>query len=59
MGEAFVEGLFLTSSDMIKTSLVKVKVDILRHVQQSGSIWDRSTALSLVLVKPTEVTACD
>ena len=52
MGEAFVEGLFLTSSDMIKTSLVKV--DILRHVQQSGSIWDRSTALSLVLVKPTQ-----
>ena len=38
---------------------VKVKVGVLRQVQQPGSYWDRSSALLLVGVEPTEVTASD
>ena len=37
----------------------KVKVGILRPVQQPGSYWDRSSELSLVGLEPTEVTAYD
>ena len=37
----------------------KVKVGVLRPVQQPGSYWDRSSELPLVGLKPTEVTAYD
>ena len=37
----------------------KVKVGILRPVQQPGSYWDRSSELPLVGLEPTEVTAYD
>ena len=37
----------------------KVKVGVLRPVQQPGSYWDRSSALPLVGLEPTEVTAYD
>ena len=37
----------------------KVKVGVLRPVQQPGSYWDRSSELPLVGVEPTEVTAYD
>ena len=35
----------------------KVKVGVLRPVQQPGSYWDRSSELPLVGLEPTEVTA--
>ena len=38
---------------------VKVKVGVLRPVQQPGSYWDRSSELPLVGLEPTEVTAYD
>ena len=38
---------------------VKVKVGVLRPVQQLGSYWDRSSELPLVGLEPTEVTAYD
>ena len=37
----------------------KVKVGVLRPVQQPGSYWDRSSELPLVRLEPTEVTAYD
>ena len=37
---------------------VKVEVGVLCPVQQPGSYWDRSLALPLVGLKPTQVTAC-
>ena len=37
--------------------LYKIKVGVLNAFQQPGSYWDRSRALSLVVLKPTEVTA--
>ena len=37
----------------------KVKVGVLRPVQQPGSYWDRSSELPLVGLEPTEVTAYD
>ena len=40
-------------------SKVKVKVGVLRPVQQPGSYWDRSSELPLVGLEPTEVTAYD
>ena len=40
-------------------SNVKVKVGVLRPVQQPGSYWDRSSELPLVGLEPTEVTAYD
>ena len=40
-------------------SLDKVKVGVLRPVQQPGSYWDRSSELPLVGLEPTEVTAYD
>ena len=39
--------------------LHKVKVGVLRPVQQPGSYWDRSSELPLVGLEPTEVTAYD
>ena len=39
--------------------LVKVKVGVLRPVQQPGSYWDRSSELPLVGLEPKEVTAYD
>ena len=42
-----------------KSSLSKVKVGVLRPVQQPGSYWDRSSELPLVGLEPTEVTAYD
>ena len=39
--------------------LSKVKVGVLRPVQQPGSYWDRSSELPLVGLEPTEVTAYD
>ena len=39
--------------------LCKVKVGVLRPVQQPGSYWDRSSELPLVGLEPTEVTAYD
>ena len=38
---------------------LKVKVGVLRPVQQPGSYWDRSSELPLVGLEPTEVTAYD
>ena len=35
----------------------KVKVGVLRPVQQPGSYWNRSSELPLVGLEPTEVTA--
>ena len=40
-------------------SIIKVKVGVLRPVQQPGSYWDRSSELPLVGLEPTEVTAYD
>ena len=37
----------------------KVKVGVLRPFQQPGSYWDKSSALPLVGLEPTEVRACD
>ena len=37
----------------------KVKVGVLRPVQQPGSYWDRSSEYPLVGLEPTEVTAYD
>ena len=37
----------------------KVKVGVLRPVQQPGSYWDRSSVLPLVGLEPTEATAYD
>ena len=39
--------------------IYKVKVGVLRPVQQPGSYWDRSSDLPLVGLEPTEVTAHD
>ena len=39
--------------------VTKVKVGVLRPVQQPGSYWDRSSELPLVGLEPTEVTAYD
>ena len=39
--------------------IAKVKVGVLRPVQQPGSYWDRSSELPLVGLEPTEVTAYD
>ena len=41
------------------TNNAKVKVGVLRPVQQPGSYWDRSSELPLVGLEPTEVTAYD
>ena len=41
------------------TIVTKVKVGVLRPVQQPGSYWDRSSELPLVGLEPTEVTAYD
>ena len=38
---------------------LKAKVGVLCPVQQPGSYWDSSSALPLVGLKPTEVTAYD
>ena len=46
-------------SRRIITLKVKVKVGVLRPVQQPGSYWDRSSELPLVGLEPTEVTAYD
>ena len=35
--------------------LKKIKVEVLHLVQQPGSYWDRSSALSLVGVEPTHM----
>ena len=43
----------------IYTDGSKVKVGVLRPVQQPGSYWDRSSELPLVGLEPTEVTAYD
>ena len=40
-------------------NILKVKVGVLRPVQQPGSYWDRSSELPLVGLEPTEVTAYD
>ena len=37
----------------------KVKVGVLHPVLQPGSYRDRSSAVPLVELEPTEVTACD
>ena len=42
-----------------KTTRSKVKVRVLRPIQQPGSYWDRSSELPLVGLEPTEVTAYD
>ena len=39
--------------------LYKVKVGVLRPIQQPGSYWDRSSELPLVGLEPTEVTVYD
>ena len=47
------------SSMVLGLRNVKVKVGVLRPVQQPGSYWDRSSELPLVGLEPTEVTAYD
>ena len=37
----------------------KVKVGILSPIQQPETYWDRFSAMPLVGLEPTEVTACD
>ena len=44
---------------IINVIWAKVKVGVLRPVQQPGSYWDRSSELPLVGLEPTEVTAYD
>ena len=48
-----------TKNPFWKCIWTKVKVGVLRPVQQPGSYWDRSSALPLVGLEPTEVTAYD
>ena len=38
---------------------VKIKIGVSRPVKQPGLYWDRSLALALVGLEPTEVTAYD
>ena len=45
--------------DIAHYNSIKVKVGVLRPVQQPGSYWDRSSELPLVGLEPTEVTAYD
>ena len=49
--------LFHNALLQIAVTLIKVKVGVLRPVQQPGSYWDRSSELPLVGLEPTEVTA--
>ena len=51
--ESYLQSLFLLGQRS------KVKVGVLRPVQQPGSYWDRSSELPLVGLEPTEVTAYD
>ena len=44
---------------MLQEIIDKVKVGVLRPVQQPRSYWDRSLELPLVGLEPTEVTAYD
>ena len=44
---------------VITSKWTKVKVGVLRPVQQPGSYLDRSSELPLVGLEPTEVTAYD
>ena len=46
-------------TNWISSMVFKVKVGVLRPVQQPGSYWDRSSELPLVGLEPTEVTAYD
>ena len=41
------------------TLAIKSKVGVLRPVHQPESFWDRSSALSLLEVGPTQMPACD
>ena len=50
---------FIGSSCQCTEQRSKVKVGVLRPVQQPGSYWDRSSELPLVGLEPTEVTAYD
>ena len=50
---------FLAIVHKQKIQRSKVKVGVLRPVQQPGSYWDRSSELPLVGLEPTEVTAYD
>ena len=50
-----VDACMLTiSPDLGPAKLVKVKVGVLHPIQQPGPYWDRSSALSLVGVEPTQ-----
>ena len=49
----------ISQIEIIHSILLKVKVGVLRPVQQPGSYWDRSSELPLVGLEPTEVTAYD
>ena len=51
--------LLLSFILQFRASGTKVKVGVLRPVQQPGSYWDRSSELPLVGLEPTEVTAYD
>ena len=52
-------GLGLQRDGVLQHKWSKVKVGVLRPVQQLGSYWDRSSELPLVGLEPTEVTAYD
>ena len=52
-------GKLLFSFLVLDQFILKVKVGVLRPVQQPGSYWDRSSELPLVGLEPTEVTAYD
>ena len=51
--------VWVTGMSLTNRMKVKVKVGVLRPVQQPGSYWDRSSELPLVGLEPTEVTAYD
>ena len=53
----FPQACLLSITQLFKFD--KVKVGVLRPVQQPGSYWDRSSELPLVGLEPTEVTAYD
>ena len=54
-----LSGLSVIFGLAITYCITKVKVGVLRPIQQPGSYWDRSSELPLVGLEPTEVTAYD
>ena len=53
------EPVLLRAGQLSVSLNCKFKVGVLRPVQQPGSYWDRSSALPLVGLEPTEGAAYD